>query len=197
MMTKQDSFSAIETGFSCDCSGRSLWPPGTRPAGGRKRYTTKRVLTLVNAMQCTVLPHITASVFINDDAGPGAGFTTAPARLASGKPLSCTKGQAAEAHLKRHGPRGGGGGDGRAAPLRHVGADLFRPGGRAGPRVLTAGGGSGCWSKSSASRCARSYLGSHGVWRAKATVAGQPGSGERDESSQQGERRHRPHWCAA
>ena len=27
----------------------------------------KRVLTLVNAMQCTVLPHITASVFINDD----------------------------------------------------------------------------------------------------------------------------------
>jgi thiamine phosphate synthase YjbQ (UPF0047 family) len=28
---------------------------------------TKRGLTLVNAMQCTVLPHITASVFINDD----------------------------------------------------------------------------------------------------------------------------------
>lgn len=27
----------------------------------------KRGLTLVNAMQCTVLPHITASVFINDD----------------------------------------------------------------------------------------------------------------------------------
>jgi thiamine phosphate synthase YjbQ (UPF0047 family) len=27
----------------------------------------KRALTLVNAMQCTVLPHITASVFINDD----------------------------------------------------------------------------------------------------------------------------------
>ena len=26
-----------------------------------------RGLTLVNAMQCTVLPHITASVFINDD----------------------------------------------------------------------------------------------------------------------------------
>ena len=24
-------------------------------------------MTLVNAMQCTVLPHITASVFINDD----------------------------------------------------------------------------------------------------------------------------------
>jgi thiamine phosphate synthase YjbQ (UPF0047 family) len=64
-------------------------------------YTTKRALTLVNAMQCTVLPHITASVFINDDgsglhhdyevwperlaphapidqAGPEAGCTTAP-----------------------------------------------------------------------------------------------------------------------
>jgi hypothetical protein len=27
----------------------------------------KRVLTHVNAMQCTVVPHITASVFINDD----------------------------------------------------------------------------------------------------------------------------------
>jgi thiamine phosphate synthase YjbQ (UPF0047 family) len=27
----------------------------------------KRVLTLANAMQCTVLPHFTASVFINDD----------------------------------------------------------------------------------------------------------------------------------
>jgi thiamine phosphate synthase YjbQ (UPF0047 family) len=27
----------------------------------------KRAFTLVNAMQCTVLPHITASVFINDD----------------------------------------------------------------------------------------------------------------------------------
>jgi hypothetical protein len=26
----------------------------------------KRGLTLVNAMQCTALPHITASVFIND-----------------------------------------------------------------------------------------------------------------------------------
>jgi hypothetical protein len=48
----------------------------------------KRALTLVNAMQCTVLPHITASVFINDDAGPQAGCTTAPAKSASGKPLS-------------------------------------------------------------------------------------------------------------
>jgi hypothetical protein len=63
----------------------------------------KRGLTLVNAMQCTVLPHITASVFINDDesglhhdyevwlerlaphapidqAGPEAGCTTARVR---------------------------------------------------------------------------------------------------------------------
>jgi secondary thiamine-phosphate synthase enzyme len=34
-------------------SGHGLWPQWPRPAGGRK--------------QCTVLPHITASVFINDD----------------------------------------------------------------------------------------------------------------------------------
>lgn len=80
-------------------------------------------MTLVNAQ------HITASVFINDDesglhhdyqvwfedlaphapvsqrrptgrAGPGADRTTVPARLTSGKPLSWTKGQAADAHLK-------------------------------------------------------------------------------------------------
>jgi hypothetical protein len=89
--------------------------------------------------------HITASVFINDDerglhadyekwleglalthrpatAGPGAGCTTAPAKLASGKPLSRGKrGNNADAHLKRNatrsvardGPRGGGGGDQR------------------------------------------------------------------------------------
>jgi hypothetical protein len=41
----------------------------------------KRVLTLVAAM------HITASVFIND-AGLEAGCTIAPAKIASGKPLS-------------------------------------------------------------------------------------------------------------
>jgi hypothetical protein len=41
---------------------------------------TQRGLTLVNAMQCIVLPHITASVFINDDAGPEAGCTTGLAR---------------------------------------------------------------------------------------------------------------------
>lgn len=45
----------------------------------------------VNVKQCTALPHITASVFINDDAGPMAGCTTAPDR-------------AAAAHLKQHGP---------------------------------------------------------------------------------------------
>ena len=38
----------------------------------------KRVLTLVNAKQGTVLPHITASVFINDDAGPRTGCRRAP-----------------------------------------------------------------------------------------------------------------------
>jgi len=30
-------------------------------------YATRKALVLVNATQCTVLPHITASVFINDD----------------------------------------------------------------------------------------------------------------------------------
>jgi len=36
-------------------------------------------------MQCTALPHITASFFINDDAGLRTGCTTAPAKLAHGK----------------------------------------------------------------------------------------------------------------
>jgi secondary thiamine-phosphate synthase enzyme len=58
---KQDSFSAAEAGLSYGCSERGRLPPGPRPAEGRKRYTTKRGLTLVNAQ------HITASVFINDD----------------------------------------------------------------------------------------------------------------------------------
>jgi hypothetical protein len=40
----------------------------------------KRGLTLDNALNIT--PHI----FINDAAGPEAGCTTAPAKLASGKP---------------------------------------------------------------------------------------------------------------
>ena len=45
----------------------------------------KEGLCLVNAMQCAVLPHITASVFINDAAGPEAagprtGGTTVPER---------------------------------------------------------------------------------------------------------------------
>ena len=39
-------------------------------------------------MQCTVLPYITESVFVNDDAGLWAGCITAPAKLAYGKPLS-------------------------------------------------------------------------------------------------------------
>ena len=58
---QQGSLSAAEVGFSCGCSERGLSPQWPRPAKGRKRYTTKRGLTLVNAM------HITAAVFINDD----------------------------------------------------------------------------------------------------------------------------------
>jgi hypothetical protein len=67
--SQQDFFSAVEVGFTCGCSGRSLSPPGPRPSGVRVRYATGKALVLVNAMQCTVLPHITASVFINDDEG--------------------------------------------------------------------------------------------------------------------------------
>ena len=42
----------------------------------------KRVLTLDNAL------NITSRVFVNDDAGLWAGCTTAPTKVASGKPLS-------------------------------------------------------------------------------------------------------------
>jgi len=41
---QQDSFSPARVGFSCSCSGHDLLPPGPRPAGGRKRYATKRGL---------------------------------------------------------------------------------------------------------------------------------------------------------
>ena len=65
-----------------------------------------------------------------DQAGPGAGCTTAPAKLASGKPLSREKrGNDADAHLKRNatrsvprdGPRSGGGGAQR--PSRRLDRD--------------------------------------------------------------------------
>jgi thiamine phosphate synthase YjbQ (UPF0047 family) len=56
-----ESISAVRAGFSCGCSGRGLWPPRPRPAGGRKRYTKKRGLTPVNAQ------HIAVSVLINDE----------------------------------------------------------------------------------------------------------------------------------
>jgi len=58
----------------------------------------KRGFTLVNAVQCTVLPHITASVFINDDAGPRTGCTTVRTRM------PVRPGPVADVHLKRHGP---------------------------------------------------------------------------------------------
>jgi hypothetical protein len=55
---------------------------------GRSVVSHKEGTGLVNAMQCTVLSHSTAIVFINDDAGLWAACTTAPAKLAYGKPLS-------------------------------------------------------------------------------------------------------------
>jgi hypothetical protein len=98
---QQDSFSAVEVGFTCGYSGRGLWHPGPRPAGGRKRYTTKRGLTLVNAM------HITASVFINDDErGLHADYEKWLEGLALHAPVSQyqhnrTGEDNADAHLKR------------------------------------------------------------------------------------------------
>ena len=59
------------------------------------RYAAWEALNPVNAMQCTALPHIMVSVFINDDAGLWAGCTTAAVRT-PGRP-----GQVADAHLKR------------------------------------------------------------------------------------------------
>jgi hypothetical protein len=45
----------MEVAFSCDCSGRSLLPSGPRSAGGRKRYTTGRGLTLDNPTDTAIL----------------------------------------------------------------------------------------------------------------------------------------------
>jgi secondary thiamine-phosphate synthase enzyme len=76
-------------------------PPRPRPAGGRKRYTTKRGLTLVNAQ------HITASVFINDDeSGLHHDYEVWLERLAQHAPTdhywhNRTGEDNADAHLKR------------------------------------------------------------------------------------------------
>jgi hypothetical protein len=124
---------------------------------------TKRVLTLVAAM------HITASVFINDDeSGLHHDYEVWLEELAPHAPIdqywhNRTGEDNADAHLKRNatgqfardGVRGCCGGDQRPAGwfrfahqnLWHLGADLSRPDGMAGPGVLTAAGGSGCWSR--------------------------------------------------
>jgi hypothetical protein len=121
------------------------------------------------AASCTQLP-----VRPPANAGKNAGCTTAPAKLAHGKPLSRTRGQAADAYLKRHGPPSeavvvaatNGRLDGSTErsteltprarqSLWHLGADLLRPDGMAGPGVSTAGDGSRCCSRSSAS---------NGIW---------------------------------
>jgi hypothetical protein len=52
-------------------------------------YVTRRALVLVNAMQCTVLPHITASVLINDDErGPHHDYEVWLQELAPHAPVS-------------------------------------------------------------------------------------------------------------
>jgi hypothetical protein len=150
----------------------------------------KRGLTLVNAM------HITASVFINDDAGPRAGCTTAPARpvpresrgqrqcapeagstnqlhfgstnqLHFGSTNRLHAGSTNRLHFAGHGPRRAavvavtnarldGSTEGFDRGLRPSSAEGLTP--RASPKSLargsgfstgnlTAGGGSGCWSR--------------------------------------------------
>jgi hypothetical protein len=199
------------TPTSCDCSGRDLWRQWPLPSGVREWYTTRKALNIADALQCTALPHIAASVLSTTTragcttitrcgwkrcaadctqpltrrsaiAGPEAGYTTAPAKLASGKPLSPEKrGNNADVHLKRHGPPSealvvavtNGRLDGsteRSTELTprvrrglwHIGADLFRPGGMAGPGISTAGGGNGYWSRLSGSSGNQSCPGSHG-----------------------------------
>ena len=130
----------------------------------------KRALALVDAKQCSVLPHITASVFIND----GADLL--------GQLQDRTGEDNADAHLKRQVmgrevivavTNGCLDGSTELTPrarrsLWHVGADLSRPSGMAGPGALTGGDGSGCWSKSSG-KCdpfARNYANRHRGWAA-------------------------------
>ena len=92
-----------------------------------------RGLTLVDAKQCTVLPHIAASVFINGDAGLWAGCNTAPVRTpvqgGQDRRRAC---EAAWAAKRSRGGRGDGGPAGwfRFAHqnLWHLGADLPTPG---------------------------------------------------------------------
>jgi hypothetical protein len=63
--------------------------------------------------------------------------------------------------------------------LWHVGADLVRPASPSGPGILTAGGGSGCWSRSLGSRGLRAIL------RVKDCGSGgpQPGDGLQDKEA--------------
>jgi hypothetical protein len=120
-------------------------------------------LTLVDAN------HITASLFINDDErGLHADHEMGLEGLVLQSPLSqyqhyCTGEDACPGRtgpptrLKqngprsaaRDGPRGGGCGDRGTAGSRCLGAVLSSPDRLAGPGVLTAGGGSGCWSRTS------------------------------------------------
>jgi hypothetical protein len=82
-------------------------------------------VTLVNAM------HITASVFINDDAGPRAGCTTAPERTpvqdGQDRRRASEAGSTNRLHFADHGPGGGGRSDQRPTRLWYLRADLIRP----------------------------------------------------------------------
>jgi secondary thiamine-phosphate synthase enzyme len=81
--------------------GAAYGRQGLDRQGGRKRYTTKRGLTLVNAM------HITASVLINDDeSGLHADYEKWLEGLAPHAPISQyqhnrTGEDNADAHMKR------------------------------------------------------------------------------------------------
>ena len=102
-------------------------------------------------------------------AGLETGCTTAPAKLASGKPLSRgNRGNNADAHLKRRGPpseavvvavtngRLDGFAEGSPKSLA-PGSGSWGVSWMADTGISTGGAGSGCWSRSSGSRCALCY----------------------------------------
>ena len=99
-----------------------------------RRYESdmkKRVLTLVNAT------NITPRTSISGSAGPEAADPLAGCTSSSTQLRNATR------RVARDGARGGGSRDQWPARVRHVGADLRRPGGKAGPSVLTVGGEAG------------------------------------------------------
>jgi hypothetical protein len=114
----------------------------------------KRGLTLVNAM------HITASVFINDDeSGLHHDYEVWLEELAPHAPIdqywhNRTGEDNADAHLKRQVM----GRDAQRWSPSPMAASTLERGSGSSTGSSTGGGGNGCWSRLSASRCSQSYL---------------------------------------